>query len=127
MKAIGPSNLLTLPIMETMIKQEQKRNKLFPQVDLQELRAVSRMAARLFGDGKDGWQKGKGYGGVVEFDAARPGIMLVGYFLDPPLRSEYSRDPMGRPRQRRTQVVLRGATHAELIVQARMLGIAGVL
>ncbi len=94
---------------ELLHTQREKRAGVFTQKELDELRAIQRLAHRLYGDR-----------GVCEILTDSPGVFNVGYFIDPII--------VGRPKsKRRVRYTMHGTSVAELEEQARHLGIAGVL
>lgn len=96
-------------LFDLRVAQAMKRDKLFQHFELDELRAMKFLAYRLYGNR-----------GLLELDPNFPGIIHVGYYIDPPL--------IGRPpNARRRKLVLRGHSHAELLAQAKLLDIGGVV
>ena len=96
-----------------------------PQIEINEIKAVRELAARLYGQA-DGRRHGFGYGGVIELDGT--GMMFVGYYVDPPEAAPQKGAQTGRGIQpRRTKITLAGRSIEALVKQAAHLGIAGVL
>lgn len=91
------------PLLDLQINQSERRSRIYTQTELDEVRAISRLAYELFGTR-----------GVVEQGPAEPGIFYVG---------QYDRvyGPETPTQNRRRCLLLRGASHAELVAQAAVL------
>lgn len=96
-------------------EQSVKRERLYPNTATDELGAISRLAAQLWGHGHRPTPGQHGYGGFVEFDrnpltAGRMGVWKIGYYLSPPNAQ------MFEPTRRR-RYMFQGATYRELFDQ----------
>ena len=101
-------------MLELWKKQEAQRGPayVYKAMELDELRAVYNLAIQTFGNASERytWQGKPRWGAVIEAGREEPGVLYVGFFLDPP--------SLGI--RRRRELVLRGCTHAELLQQARL-------
>ncbi len=88
---------------DLMRNQEAKRTDAFRCIDTKELRAMQRLAHRLFGRRS-----------MLEMNPGEPGVVYVGIYA-----TEY---PPSIPcAQRARKLVLRGRTYAELVAQAKVI------
>jgi hypothetical protein len=96
---VSKRNEIDRRLRDVQANQEIKRLGLFASVELDELRALKRLAHTVFGDT-----------GLLEFDRRKPGNISMGYYVDPPRP--------GRPNQSRRRIlVFHGRSHRELAEQ----------
>lgn len=92
-------------ILDKSKEQAARRRDFYDHHDLKELRAMKFLAHQLYGDR-----------GLLEAGPEEPGKIYLGYYIDPP----------GVPNQYRArQLTIFGNSLAELIEQAKLLGITG--
>lgn len=95
-------------LLDLQREQAAKRSRIYLATEVDEVGAIRDLAYELFGNR-----------GFVETNAAEPGIFYVGCYTDgrpAPKEIDHARLPWCKK-------VLRGATHAELAAQAKVLGL----
>lgn len=83
---------------------------------MDELKAVRAFAIKCFGNASESYSHPEyitRYGGLIEAGPEEPGIVYVGFYIDP---------PNVPPAKRRRRLMFRGAKVSELEAQARLLG-----
>ena len=101
-------------LLELQANQAAKRRSLnaFASMELDEVKAWRKMALDLFGRDHERFDLpggGHRWGGVLEARPNEPGIIYVGYYLENPRK----------PGRKKTRMVYRGATIAEVLAQAK--------
>jgi hypothetical protein len=107
-----------LKLLELQAKQRQRRAKIgnFQAMEGDELRAIKNLALRLFGNSRESYtsrEYGTRYGALIEAGPEEPGIVYIGFFIDP---------PTVMPAKRRRKLLFYGAKVSELEEQARLVG-----
>jgi hypothetical protein len=104
-------------LLDLQLTQEDKRVALghFKEMEKSELTAIVGFAIKCFGEANKVFQlpdgQGIRWGGLIEAGPEEPGIVYVGYYLDPPHIA---------PAKRRRKLIFRGAKISELEAQARV-------
>jgi hypothetical protein len=112
----GERSELAKHLAELRAEQAIRRARLYAQTESDEVAAISKLAANLWGNGRRATPGAHGgYGGFVEFDknpitSGRMGVWKIGYFVDPP-------HPKGLDIARQHKICFQGATHAEIFTQ----------
>lgn len=94
-------------LLELQRNQAAKRSKLYVQTEVDEIGAIRDLAYACFGNR-----------GFVETNAAEIGIFYIGFYVDGPAPQQFDHS-----RSKNCYRVFRGATHAELEEQARLIGL----
>ena len=97
---------------EMLSRQQGKRAKAgaFSAIEVDELDAMRRLAMKTFGRGNTRQRNGT-WGGVLEADPQFPGLVAIGYYLDPPGRE---------PQFRRRRLLFAGYKVSELEEQVAL-------
>jgi hypothetical protein len=104
--------------LELQAEQARDREAMgtFAEMETDELKAIARLALRLFGNASQSYQSrehGTRYGALIESGPEEPGIVYIGFYIDP---------PTVMPARRRRRLLFRGAKVRELEAQARLMG-----
>lgn len=100
------------------LRETERKAGTFKTHEVDELMSFKKFAFDLFGDSETrydwvGGQTKFRYGGLVEGGPEEPGVLYVGFYIDPPTVAQM---------KRRRCLVFRGSKIRELEAQARLLG-----